>query len=229
MSILRRAFLASLALAAITGPLSAQTKPDEAPPAASASSPGQETMEQPQTGDHWTYELRDEITGDIKATITNTVTDASGSDISVRTGSLGNSDYDYETFDRSWNMTDGGAWRYVPNDGAGMKTPLAVGDTWSFEATDINNIANVRWKRSGTSKVLARENVTTRAGTFDAFKVEATIQEQNVDDPTSSIQLVQQTWYAPAINHWVKRTAVAQSDGQVRGNSTIELVEYGRR
>ena len=30
-----------------------------------------EAMEEPEVGDHWTYELRDEITGDIKSTLTN--------------------------------------------------------------------------------------------------------------------------------------------------------------
>ena len=34
-------------------------------------------MEDAQTGDHWTYEFRDEITGEVKSTITNTVTDVS--------------------------------------------------------------------------------------------------------------------------------------------------------
>ena len=32
-------------------------------------------MADPQTGDHWTYELRDDITGEVKSTITTTVTD----------------------------------------------------------------------------------------------------------------------------------------------------------
>ena len=36
-----------------------------------------EPMEDAQTGDHWTYELRDDITGEVKSTITNTVTDVS--------------------------------------------------------------------------------------------------------------------------------------------------------
>jgi hypothetical protein len=40
---------------------------------------------------------------------------------------------------------------------------------------------------------------------------------------------VQQTWYAPVIDHWVKRSFVSRSDGRVRERNTIELVEYGRR
>jgi hypothetical protein len=102
---LRCALLATLGLLATAGSLSAQTTPAQSPPA--ASSPAVETpsnvepMEDPQTGDHWTYELRDDVTGDIKSTITNTVTDVSASEISIRVGQLGNSTTGYQTFDRS--------------------------------------------------------------------------------------------------------------------------------
>jgi hypothetical protein len=229
----RCAFLAVFGLIVTAGSLSAQTAPKESPPAASSpaveapSSP--EAMEDAQTGDHWTYELRDEITGDIKSTITNTVTDVSDSEISTRTALLGNPNSGYLTFDRSWDVTNTGIWRYTPNDGTGIRAPLAVGKTWSFKSTDLNSTAGVSWKRSGTSKVVAQENVTTRAGTFDTFKIETSIQIQNANDPTKKIQAVQQTWYAPVIDHWVKRSYVSRSEGRVRDKNTVELVEYGRR
>jgi hypothetical protein len=229
----RCTFLAAFGLIVTASSLSAQTAPKESPPAASSpaveapNSP--EAMEDAQTGDHWTYELRDEITGDIKSTITNTVTDVSDSEISTRTALLGNPNSGYLTFDRSWDVTNTGVWRYTPNDGTGIRAPLAVGKTWSFKSTDLNSTAGVSWKRSGTSKVVAQENVTTRAGTFDTFKIETSIQIQNANDPTKKIQAVQQTWYAPVIDHWVKRSYVSRSDGRVRDKNTVELVEYGRR
>jgi hypothetical protein len=234
---LRCALLATLGvllgLLATTGSLSAQTTPADSPPA--ASSPAVETpdsvepMEDAQTGDHWTYELRDDITGDIKSTITNTVTDVSSSEISIRTGQLGNPNSGYQTFDRSWNMTYNGIWRYTPNDGTGIRTPLAVGKTWSFKSTDLYSTAGVSWRRSGTAKVVAQESVTARAGTFDTFKIETSLQVQNANDPTKKSQAVLQIWYAPAIDHWVKRSVVTRSDGRVHDKSTLELVEYGRR
>ncbi|THD54761.1 MAG: hypothetical protein E8A46_07775 [Bradyrhizobium sp.] len=230
---LRYAFLAALGLIATTDLLSAQTAPTESPPAAAppAVEPANsiEAMEDPQTGDHWTYELRDDITGDVKSTITNTVTDVSGSEISIRIAQLGNSNSGYQTFDRSWNLTNNGIWRYAPHDGTGIRTPLAVGKTWSLKSTDLNSTAGVSWKRSSTAKVVAQESVTTRAGTFDTFKIETSFQMQNANDPTRKVQAVQQLWYAPAIDHWVKRSYVSRSDGRVRDKSTIELVEYGRR
>jgi DUF3108-like len=227
------AFLATIGLLATPSSLQAQTAPKESPPAASSvaveapNSP--EPMEDAQTGDHWTYEVRDEITGDIKSTITNTVTDVSDSEIGTRLALLGNPNAGYQTFDRSWDLINNGIWRYTPNDGTGVRAPLAVGKTWSIKSADLNSTAGVSWKRSGTSKVVAQESVTTRAGTFDTFKIETSIQIQNANDPTKKIQAVQQTWYAPVINHWVKRSYVSRSDGRVRDKSTIELVEYGRR
>jgi hypothetical protein len=230
---LRSAFLATIALLATAGSLPAQTSSPGSPPAASSPAVetpnGPEPMEDAQTGDHWTYELRDEITGEIKSTITNTVTDVSGSEISTRIAQLGNPNAGYQTFDRSWNSTNNGIWRFTPNDGMGIRLPLAVGKTWSFKGTDVNSTAGVSWKRSGTSKVVAQESVTTRAGTFDTFKIETSFQIQNANDPTKKLQAEQQTWYAPAIDHWVKRAFVSRSDGRVRDKNTVELVEYGRR
>jgi hypothetical protein len=52
------------------------------------------------SGDHWTYELRDDITGDIKSTITNSVTDVSNSEISTRIAQLGNPNGGYQTSER---------------------------------------------------------------------------------------------------------------------------------
>lgn len=186
-------------------------------------------MEEPQLGDHWTYEIRDEITGEVKSTVTNTVTDVSDLEITTRIAQLGNANSGYQTFDRSWNMTNNSTWRSTPNDGTGIRPPLAVGKTWSFKSSEVNSMAGFSAKRSGTSKVVAQESVTTRAGTFDTFKIETSIQLQNVKDPTRKFQIAQRTWYAPVIDHWVKRTVLSRAEGRVRENSTIELIEYGRR
>ena len=47
-------------------------------------------MEQPLLGDRWTYEVRDEITGNLKFTSTQLVTDVTPSEISIRIETLGN-------------------------------------------------------------------------------------------------------------------------------------------
>jgi hypothetical protein len=37
------------------------------------------------------------------------------------------------------------------------------------------------------------------------------------------------TWYAPAIDHWVKRTFVSKANNHLHINNVFELVEYGRK
>ena len=106
---LRYAFLAILGLALTPASLMAQTAPAASPPpassppaAAEAPDSAAEPMEEPQTGDHWTYEVRDDITGEVKSTITNTVTNVSGTEINVQLTLLGNGNPGYLNFDRSW-------------------------------------------------------------------------------------------------------------------------------
>jgi hypothetical protein len=224
----RCCFLAGVGLLLSASALSAQT-PNSAPPPAATESIPQETMEDPQVGDHWTYEYRDDITGDVKSTFTATITDISESEISLRTNVIGNSNYGYANYDHSWNRTTNGDWRFSPNDGSGIRAPLAVGKTWSTKANDSNSTTGASTKRSVTSKVVAQESITTRAGTFDTFKIEISFTWQSSKDPTKKAQDVWQTWYAPAIDHWVKQTSVMRSDGRVRTKTSSELIEYGRR
>jgi hypothetical protein len=63
----RYAFLAAIGLLATTAPLSAQTAKDAPPASAAVESPNSaDAMEEAQLGDHWTYELKDEIAGEVK-------------------------------------------------------------------------------------------------------------------------------------------------------------------
>jgi hypothetical protein len=222
-----RCVLATVCLFVCTSILAAQS-----PTSTPASTPTElavPAMEDPQVGDHWTYELRDDISGSLKSTFTTTITDVSATGISIRIATVGNANFSYVNYDRSWNRTDNDSWRFTPNDGGGIRSPLTVGKTWTTKANDLNNTAGLAWKRTVTSKVTAQESVTTKAGTFDTFKIETTFELQNSKDPTKKFQDAQQMWYAPAIDHWVRRSSVTRSDGRVRDKTNAELIEYGRR
>jgi hypothetical protein len=225
---LRRCLLATIGLLAFAGAATAQTAGQPPAPTAQATS-SQETMEEPEIGDHWTYEIRDEITGDLKSTITHTITDISPTEIGIRLAVLGKSDVGYQSYDRAWDMITNGIWRSTPNDGMGIRAPLAVGKSWPVKATEFNSSNGVSLKRTGTAKVTAQESLTTRAGTFETYKIEIAIESRNANDTTKKYLSEQQIWYAPSINHWVKRANVSRSDGRVRDRSMAELVEYGRR
>ena len=187
------------------------------------------SMEEPQPGDHWTYEIHDEITG-VSTTRENVVTEVTPTDISIRFRLVGKSGNEgFTIYDRSWNVISAQPWKNSPNDGTGIKAPLAVGKTWTFRCNEVNAGGGFTWIRSGTSKVVSEESVTTRAGTFETFKIETSYSSRNVADPSRKIEVTLVTWYAPAIDHWVKRTFVSHVDKHVRANNTIELVEYGRK
>jgi hypothetical protein len=230
-SMLRYAVVGLIAVFAASGATAQQSPPQaEAPPPSSSTTPkAVAAMEEPLPGDYWTYEIRDEITGTISAVRTNVVTEVTPSEISVRFTIRGTSNGGFNVYDRSWNLISNSPWKYSPNDGSGIRTPLAVGKTWTFQSSDVNAGNGNIGKRSGTSKVVGEESLTTKAGTFETFKIETSYSVRGVNDPTRKAEVTAQTWYAPAIDHWVKRTFISRADKHLRVNNTIELVEYGRK
>ena len=225
-------YAAPLLISLVATSALAQQAPSPAPQDAAA--PAQPAnavvpMEDPQPGDHWTYEVHDEITGTITATRENAVTDVTPTEISVRFKTVGTGNQSFAVYDRSWNMVEDRPWKYSPNDGSGIESPLAVGKTWPVKTNNINGANGSIWKRSGTSKVVGQESVTTRAGTFDTFKIETTFTAKNVNNPTLENEVTSLTWYAPAIDHWVKRTFVSRANKRLQISNMIELVEYGRK
>lgn len=231
----RYAVLAAIGLAAgnawAQSALSTATTAAPSTPAPAQSSSGVVSMEEPQPGDHWTYEIRDEITGKVTATRENIVTDVKPTTISVRFEKLGSNgnEQGFAVYDRSWNMIEARPWRYSPHDGSGIQSPLEVGKTWPVQTNNINGANGNVWKRSGTSKVIGQESVTTKAGTFDTFKIETTFTGTNVKNPTLKNEVTSLTWYAPAIDHWVRRTFVSRASKHLQINNVIELISYGRK
>lgn len=202
---------------------------DAPAPAAAADPKPVIAMQEPLPGDFWTYEVRDEIGGTIKRLRKNLVTEVTPAEISVRYSTPGKGGEGLNVFDRSWNLKNSGPWKYQPNDGTGIRSPLKVGDSWSFSGDDVNAGKGNFWKRTGRSKVVGQETVTTRAGTFETFKIETTLSSRPTNDPTHKMEVATQTWYAPAIGRWVKRTLVSRTNGHLKTNNTVELVEYGRK
>jgi hypothetical protein len=185
-------------------------------------------MPDPAPGDHWTYEVKDEISGTVKATRTDMVTDVSKNEIAVRFDFAGAGSQNV-IYDRLWNIKRSGAFNYIPNDGGGIRVPLTVGAQWKF-AADIANATNGQtFKRAGTSRVVRQESIKTKAGTFDTFVIETDYTGKSVQDPTLTNQDSWLTWYDPDLDHFVKRNLVVRQRGHVISNNTVELTGYGRR
>jgi hypothetical protein len=229
---LRYATLVAVSLVA-TGSWAQQApSPATAPPSAATSAQPAKAvipMEEPRPGDRWIYEIRDEITGTVTSTRENVVTEVTPTEISVRSKNLGSNNEGFQVYDRSWNLVEDQPWKFSPHDGSGIQSPLTVGKTWPVRTNNINSANGNVWKRSGTSKVVGQESVTTKTGTFDTFKIETTFTGTNVNNPTVKNEVTSLTWYAPAIDHWVRRTFVSRANKQLRISNLIELIEYGRK
>lgn len=207
----------------------AQSVASEANKPAAAASPAEtsDTMEQPLPGDHWTYEVRDEITGTLKLISKAVVTDVTSGEISIRSERVDSPGVAYFVYDRSWNIKSSPIWKYSPNDGTGINQPLKAGSNWTFQGNDTGRTGS--FFRSGSTKVLGDESIKTRAGTFNAIKIETSIIVQPPHDPTRTTRVILTTWYEPSINHWVKRIAKLTVNGLVVDDTAEELIGYGRR
>jgi hypothetical protein len=180
-------------------------------------------------GDRWVYELTDEITGDVRATTTVVVLDVSKSEINTRVSTRGSASPRQIVFDRTWNRIDDSVWKYRPSDGMGIAMPIEVGKEWRFEnkATHLRN--GTALAQTGQSKVVAKEKITTTAGSFDAFKIETMIRQVNANDQTRAATFAVALWYAPSVNRWVRRTYQLQVEGRLRESQTEELTDYSRK
>src|SRR5262245_36845104 len=180
-------------------------------------------------GDRWVYEVTDEVTGDLRQTMTVVVLDVSENEINTRLSTRGAERPRQIVFDRNWNRIDDSSWKYKPSDGTGMQTPLQVGKEWRFENKATSFASGTAMSITGRSKVVGEEKITTIAGTFDTLKVESTIRQVKSNDQTKAATLTTQLWYAPTINRWVRKTYQLQIEGRLRESQTEELTDYSRK
>jgi len=229
--ILRYATVVVVSLVTAAAWAQQQPSPATAPDSAASAQPEKAVvpMEEPRPGDRWIYAVRDEITGTIRSTRENVVTEVTPREIAVRYRNLGTNNEGLNIYDRSWNVVEDRPWKFSPHDGTGIQSPLAVGKTWPVQTNNINSTTGNVWKRSGTSKVVGQESVTTKAGTFETFKIETKFTGTNVNNPTLKNEVTSETWYAPAIDHWVKRTFVSLANKHLQISTVTELIEYGRK
>jgi hypothetical protein len=179
-------------------------------------------------GDRWVYDTKDEITGFPKETYTQIVTEVSKDQIVTSLTFRGKPGSSLITFGSDWGVVDNALWKFKPNNGQGIPLPLAVGKEWrsQFEAKNTQNGTNL--KGSTLSKVVAKETSTTSAGTFDTFKIGGQAREFNTADPSRISETEVETWFAPQINRWVRRTILIKIDKRVRTNTSEELADFSR-
>lgn len=187
---------------------------------------GATAMKEIKVGDRWTYDQTDQISGELKGTLTYIVTDVSNNQIGVRVQTLGSSGAGFLTYDPSWNLISNGQTKYHPNDGTGVRLPLLAGKQWDYRYNQLLAARGASFLGIGHSKVVALEKITTQAGAFDAYKIEKTASARYIQDPTKRYDIKTTDWYAPAVDHWVKRLFELRFEGHLRESYSLELVEY---
>jgi hypothetical protein len=177
-------------------------------------------------GDQWTYNDIDDITGKKKATVTFTVTEANDKQIAVRSVREGRDEPGFSVYDLNWNATIVGVWKKLPRDSTGIEPPLVVGKEWSFKHRNQNTSTGAVLNVTTKAKVVGQETAKVASQEYDTFKIETQIHQVPQNGRSQDILIV--TWYAPAINRWVKRSWTIRSEGHVKDQHTHELVEFSR-
>jgi hypothetical protein len=182
-----------------------------------------------QVGDHWTYDERDEITGLPTVTFTDTVTEVSPTEFVVRITNEGKTGSSIRIYDHDWNLIDRGNFKYKPNNGGGINPSLTVGKEWRSEHETRSTQSSYAAKTSVVAKVTAQETITTSAGTFETFKIERRMRDVSSTDPSKSSENQITGWYAPQINHWVRRLFVTRIQKRITASTSEELTSFGRK
>jgi hypothetical protein len=182
-----------------------------------------------QAGDHWTFDSRDEVTGSPRDTFTRVVTEISPGEVVVRLSFRGKSGFATIVYDHSWNRVESSTVKWKPNDGQGIRAPLAAGKEWRSDVEARNSQAGAAFKMTVLSKITAQEQLTLRAGMFDTFKIETRIHQIAASDPSKYWDYENVSWYAPQINHWVRRMLVTKAQKRTTESVSEELIDFGRR
>ena len=178
-----------------------------------------------QVGDAWVYDSKDGITGLPLSTYTSLVAEISATEIVTNAIFKGNNNRALVVFDHDWNRLVTNNQKFNPNDGHGVRWPLAVGKEWRASYTTSNTQTGANTKVSSLAKVVAQETVTTPAGTFETFKIDRQLKEYSIADPSRYRDMQVIMWFSPQINHWVRRTSVVKQEKRTISNTSDELVQ----
>jgi hypothetical protein len=187
------------------------------------------TMEEPHQGDRWVFEVKDEISGDIKEGITHTITEATDKKIVIRVSSPSQPNQGIMVFDRKWNILENGYWKFSPNNCLGIVTPLKPGKEWDCGDVARNAKTGGTMRDYTRAKVIGKQDVTTKAGSFEAFRIALVKKETDPEIANISFSVSVDMLYAPAVGHFVKRHERTYNFGRLTSDSTMELVSYSRK
>jgi hypothetical protein len=223
-----RLLLASLLAIAPVDPLWAQVA-DTPGDTADAGHVDSSDADAVRVGDRYTFNTKNEVTGEATGTYVALVTAISDKEIVTAISFTGKTGSRVVVLDHDLNRLDDSVSKFSPNDAQGIRRPLAVGEEWHYEYDARNMQTGVASRASGVSKVVSQETVTTPAGTFDTFKIERHVAMHQTLDQTRGSDTEVVIWYAPKVNRWVRRTFAVRIEGRLRSNTSEELVDFSRK
>ena len=165
-------------------------------------------------GDSWTYTISDPRQPGRAFSFVQSVNAVNGNDIGVTIANNGGTMA--AKFDANGNLTANGSKQYLPSDGK-LKFPMSVGSTWTSQFT--TRTGNGDAATTLNSKVVGIEKVDTTAGSFQAYRIEAT---GNVSAPNGKYSFTETDWYAPDAKRIVKFAFTgAAADGTTFGTQAV--------
>src|SRR5262245_10070310 len=102
-------------------------------------------------GDRWSYDIKDDLTGDLRQSITVIVGEINDKAITTRVAVRGRENYRTMVFDLDWGRIDDGIWKLRPS-GIGIKKPLQIGAAWRSDANGVNLRSGDTFRATGAAK-----------------------------------------------------------------------------
>ncbi|THD41975.1 MAG: hypothetical protein E7774_16950 [Bradyrhizobium sp.] len=219
-----------LAVAATTAMADDAAKTDQSPPPVASDVPVNPAIHV-SPGDSWTYDVRDDITGDARGVVTFEVTKASDTEIETRSTQRKKvtdlQSASTQVFDARWRQKSNGKFAFQPYlASTGVPDDLEVGTTWAFKYEVVRKGSELPKEFRGNGKVESWEKVTLPNGTvYDAFKIDvAAAPASSAGDRKLELHTVM--WFAPSVNRLVKRIDENRVGGKLLEAREQTLREY---
>jgi hypothetical protein len=182
---------------------------------------------EPQAGDRWSYSYRDDLTGEDKGVANFVVLQADGREIVVRHNVRGKDGPRTMYFTPQWARIDDNLWKFGPHDGLNIPNNPRVGRQWRIDHVAENLRTGMRLNVTGTARISGMDQITTAAGTFEAYRIDVADRRTNAD--SYAVAEGRTTiWYAPQVDRWVRRKFEIYVDGRLREATSDELIEVAR-
>ena len=185
-------------------------------------------------GDRWIYEVRDDITNEIKTINDIAVTDVSDSEIDTRVrfinAATNAETHSVQVYDHDWRLKDNGVFINRPGiEETSIPTEIQVGKTWSYGYEMSRITPPARIKYAGKAKVESWERIASTNGvSYDAFKIVYNSAQTPIVN-NRKYETHVELWYAPAINRFVKRVFESRQNGKLSEATVETLRDYRRR